>query len=151
MAFDGINFNYSGTVNVNGNSLPSKNYSFVDQFEEIRTTIFYRLKSVDNDGKYAYSKVVALSLNKTNNNPKLEIYPNPFVNSFYLNYESLIKSDAVVKITDLKGQKLYNKNFKLNIGINRLTIAELNSLPKGMYIIEMSIGNQIMNSRVIKF
>jgi len=66
-----------GFVNGNGNSNSPKSYSFVD--EKIYAGEYsYRLKQIDNDGQFEYSKTVDVSLIKPDAFLLEQNYPNPF-------------------------------------------------------------------------
>ena len=54
-----------GFVEGNGNSNSPKEYSFTD-FPNGETKFQYRLKQIDNDGKYEYSSVVSIEIKVPN-------------------------------------------------------------------------------------
>lgn len=61
-----------------GSSINVQNYNFVD--ERPRSAIaYYRLKQTDFDGKFAYSKVIAVNVDGFQN-PEVNVYPNPTSN-----------------------------------------------------------------------
>jgi len=66
-----------GFVEGYGNSNSPKDYSFVD---ENTTTgkISYRLKQIDTDGKFEYSKIIEVDLGSPMNYELTQNYPNPF-------------------------------------------------------------------------
>ncbi len=68
---DGVNYSYLGTV-------PSSNtdnatYNFIDQ-QVVTGSNYYRLKTVEQDGKIAYSDVIIVNLKS---GIKVNVYPNP--------------------------------------------------------------------------
>lgn len=66
-----------GFVEGYGNSNSPKNYSFID--EGITSGKYsYRLKQIDNDGKYEYSKPIEVDLGTVNTYELSQNYPNPF-------------------------------------------------------------------------
>ena len=66
-----------GFVNGHGNSNSPKDYSFVD--DKVSTgKYYYRLKQIDNDGQFEYSKNVEVSFMKPNEFKLEQNYPNPF-------------------------------------------------------------------------
>ena len=66
-----------GFVRGNGNSNSPKEYSYVDK-DPIGVRKFqYRLKQIDDDGKYEYSKIVEVEV-ITNEYVLYQNYPNPF-------------------------------------------------------------------------
>ena len=66
-----------GFVNGNGNSNSPKSYSFIDNdFSD--ECYLYRLKQIDNDGQFEYSKTVEVSFIKPDALALEQNYPNPF-------------------------------------------------------------------------
>ena len=72
------NWESIGFVNGSGNSNSPKTYSFTDRNLKLGS-YSYRLKQIDNDGKFSYSKELNVSVN---NLPKvyalMQNFPNPF-------------------------------------------------------------------------
>ncbi|MBK7379858.1 MAG: T9SS type A sorting domain-containing protein [Ignavibacteriales bacterium] len=66
-----------GFVNGNGNSNSPKSYSFIDNNVSAGSYL-YRLKQIDNDGQFEYSKTVEVSFIKPDAFALEQNYPNPF-------------------------------------------------------------------------
>lgn len=75
-AFDGLTFNEIGTIPGAGNSNYPINYHFVDS-NPINGINYYRLRSIDYDGNFETSKMVALDFTETESLNSIFIYPNP--------------------------------------------------------------------------
>jgi len=84
--------------------LNSSRYTFYDKEIESET-YFYRLKQKDADGQnYQYSKVIQV---KTGTDfKKVNCYPNPMKNQFFLSSEYPI-ADLSLKIFDLNGKEVF--------------------------------------------
>jgi hypothetical protein len=146
-----LNFEYIGKVFPNSSADAIKSYSMLDNLSSFNyPVVYYRLKTIDNDGKYAYSKVIALQLNKNITNPKFVVYPNPFSSRFNLSVESKLKSDCILNIISTNGQKFLTKNINLNAGLNSIPVEGLSILPKGIYIVELVQNGQRLSIKVIK-
>ena len=80
-SFDGINFNDAGIVVANGNTTDEMYYNFTDNVNEDRTTvIYYRLRSVDMDGKIEYSSTRMIRIsNESTDKIRILTYPNPVI------------------------------------------------------------------------
>ncbi len=66
-----------GFVNGNGNSNSPKSYSFVDK-DMTAGKYSYRLKQIDNDGQFEYSKVIEVDFGAPKKFELSQNYPNPF-------------------------------------------------------------------------
>lgn len=71
---DRNNFEPIGKLAAAGNADLTQTYSFTDNAPKINAINFYRLKEVDRDGHFVYSKIIAGSFNE---NVLVKIYPNP--------------------------------------------------------------------------
>lgn len=102
----GIDFTTVGVSSARGKSI----YSYTN-YNAPSGTIFYRIKSVDLDGRYKYSGIIKLSGNNSFSN-KLRIYPTPATNEITIQHGrinpgskmSVVSADGkVMKIVYLKG------------------------------------------------
>ena len=123
---DGINFSSIGNVNAAGNSSILKNYEFNDP-QSNKGLNYYRLKMVDVDGKYIYSKVLVI---KIDGKSILQIFPNPAKNILYIQ-ASGENEKATVQIIDVTGRKVKEEKFTLN-GTTSFSI-DISGLPQGIY------------------
>jgi len=96
---DNMYWEMIGCIKGNGNSNSPKDYSFVDT-APLRGRLLYRLKQIDLDGKFEYSKVVEVNTDLPANFELKKNYPNPFNPSTTISYS--IPKDAFVSL------KIYN-------------------------------------------
>ena len=81
-----INWENIGFVEGHGNSNSPKSYYFVDKGVS-NGKYAYRLKQIDSDGKFEYSKEIAVTIEDTTTSFGLsQNYPSPFNPSARLNY-----------------------------------------------------------------
>ncbi|MCS6968842.1 MAG: LamG-like jellyroll fold domain-containing protein [Cytophagales bacterium] len=140
-----INFNhfvleksYNGEEFFTIAQLPSKGvsggvYSHVDG--EPRRINYYRLKMIDIDGSYQYSKMIAVSLDDWQ--PALRVYPNPAQASggFFIN-ESAEKINRVA-VYNLLGQVIYEGKPKLHPTLSDAYVEA--SLSAGTYAVALQL------------
>ena len=74
-----------GEVNSNGNSATEQHYSFIDMENNKSGVRYYRLKIIDNDGRFNYSAVRPVVFN---DEVKWQVYPNPSSGVFNLVYQA---------------------------------------------------------------
>jgi ELWxxDGT repeat protein len=126
-AKDGIDFSNIGTLNAAKNSSTTKDYSFTDT-KPMPGTNFYRLKMVDADGKFSYSKIVVIKLNDKNS--VLQIFPNPAKNTLNIQVNG-DNETATLEITDMSGRKV--KEEKIQVNGNTSVSFDITNLQKGTY------------------
>lgn len=90
-------WNALGNVNAAKESAQRREYSFPDAAERFGTQ-YYRLKMVDTDGSFAYSKIQSIKLGSSG---LVSAYPNPVVDKLQIGSKEALAS---VKVTDLTGR-----------------------------------------------
>jgi choice-of-anchor B domain-containing protein len=102
-------------------------YTFFDVHPTAGTQ-YYRLKMVDNDGSFTYSKVLAVAFGGAKTT--VFLYPNPSKNRVYLS-ENTFDDDQIVEIVDVAGKVLARST----IGQGRAGF-DIQSLPNGAYFLK---------------
>ncbi len=105
-------------------------FSFVDA-SPLAGINYYRLKSVDVDGKVTYSTVVAL-LNKEKGFEIVNLVPNPVSTDAVLSVTSANKSIIEIVVSDISGKQLNKQRVNLISGNNLLPL-NVRNLPAGTY------------------
>ena len=131
---DRTNWDKIGFVNGHGNSNSTKEYSFEDS--KLKDQSYsYRLKQVDNDGTFAYSKVVSVAINQAPASFELyQNYPNPFNPSTIIKYAVNKESFVTIKVYNVIGgdvATLVNEN--LPAGLYEASF-DGSGLSSGVYI-----------------
>ncbi len=126
-SLDGIRYNTLGKVGAR-NIMVSQTYAFTD-VNPLQGVSYYRLKMVDNDGKFTYSEVVHINI-KTHK--ILTVYPNP-VNDYFTLSHSKAATSATIRVLSADG-KVW---MKIRAGLNSFqTIVPVSVLARGMYLVE---------------
>ncbi len=113
-----------------------RNYSYTHNIVSLKeTVVYYRLKQVDVNGEFDYSKIISVSIK----NPiELSIYPNPIINStlhFSLN-------EAKSNVLSYRIISVLGKTVQVgSIGVDQHYI-QLNNLSKGTYRLVFDNGQQ---------
>lgn len=143
---NGSTFEPLGTVNAAGSSQQEIKYSFIDQ-NPGEGTKYYRLKTVNMDESFAYSKIVALTRDIVS--PTVNIYPNPTRNAFTVEFSTATEQDVNYEVLDIMGRQVFTGNTRTLNGLNKLEI-QLGEAPSAAYIFSMTVDGYSINKRVIK-
>jgi hypothetical protein len=137
---DGIHFDSIGFVNGNGNSSSIHNYIFTDKILQ-PGIVYYQLVQTDVDGSKTKSNII--SLNSEDNS--ILLYPNPYTNFTTLRVNGSY-GKVSVKILSVTGIMVFSAdNYFTNEDINLGA-----DLADGVYILQMSDGQQVKNFRLVK-
>lgn len=129
-SFDGSSFKSIGQVK----SGSASQYAFTDN-TPLGKVNYYRLKQVDLDGNFAYSRVILIR--NDGDNIVMKLAPNPI--AAYLNISVKLDRDEALKVHlyDQSGRQVKRYNFQGNKGLNAFNLNDLNSLPAGNYTVEV--------------
>lgn len=136
-SIDNNNFAAIGTVDANGNSTTTIQYSYVDNdaANQPANVIYYRLKIVDIDGSYTYSNTITISLADIAG--RVSVYPNPAVHEVKLSVSAASDGKAQWKIVDNSGRVVMQSSMNLKKGNNN-TMININKLAGGIYYLTVS-------------
>ncbi len=146
---DGINFSEAAMVFAYGNTTETKTYSVANDISDVKTGIvYYRLRSVDIDGKSQYSQIRIIRPGRQSELLKLVMYPNPASDELRVTVPSGWQNKPVMlEVFSLNGQKM--KSFQNKASSQTETIA-VNDLANGFYIIKASCGVEAVQQKFIK-
>jgi len=99
-SIDGIHFNRLGKIAGNGTISTDRQYQFVHTVPT-KAVNYYRLKQVDNDGNFVYSKTVSLDWSQ-HAAIVVSIFPNPVKNILHVQHSVKNLQQAVIRTTDGK-------------------------------------------------
>ncbi|MBK8312348.1 MAG: T9SS type A sorting domain-containing protein [Chitinophagaceae bacterium] len=149
---DGTNWETISQVPTQGNGSNLQYYQGKDM-TPLSGVNFYRLKQVDIDGKFVYSKTVMVDM-RHNNEQTLMLMPNPVIGDGLTLILSDIEATNNCKIVmyDMTGKITKTYNWPLVKGTNNITINGMQTLAKGVYqiIVEDQYGRKIGKARFIK-
>lgn len=140
-SIDGINFSILQTQDAAGYSNSPISYQDYD-FNPTQGISYYRLKTVDNDGKFVYSNVVAVYYQ---NQAQLSIYPNPFNNLLNIQLPHP-QENLEITVTDLTGKLIFKQHYTQ---ISKIEFNTNNWTP-GLYILRLKNENLDLTEKIIK-
>lgn len=138
---NGSNWVTIDNVAAAGNSAVERNYQYVDLYGG---SAFYRIRQVDNDGRFIYTAVKHTDC-KTNQ-VDITLYPVPARDKLNV----IIKSDIAVKtelqILDMSGRIVSRTVAQVSKGNNNI-ILNVNDLPGGQYMLVSSDASIVINQK----
>ncbi len=149
-SIDGVNFETIANKTAAGNSSMDIDYQYNDPIANASGIIYYRIKTLDVDGKYYYSNIVALRLNDAVVKD-FSVYPNPFRNNFKMEISSDKVKDVNIRISNAVGQKSLERTVSLTKGVNTIVLSsEIANLPAGMYLIDIISDQEKQTRKIFK-
>lgn len=144
------NFEKIGYFDGGGTVSTDKNYAFFDPNPNENIS-YYRLKQLDYDGTFEYSRIIAV--NGFKELLSLITIPNPGTqnNTFFQITGNDTSGEINLTILDIKGQIIY-KNQRLKIkNDNQISLTRFPKLTSGLYVAKIiSAGQQSTASFVIR-
>lgn len=132
---EGVHFKTFTTVPAGNN-----NYSVSDpDVFGTRATVFYRLKSVDKDGKFAYSNSIKLSSQPLE---ILTIFPNPVQGLVSI---SGLKQNGVLQLYNAEGRLLQQQTVRAQ----SVTI-DMSAYAKGLYLLQYLHNGTTVSEKMLK-
>jgi len=147
---DGVHFEYRGKVSGNGTTSLTKQYDYNDEIKGLFNVIYYRLKIIDKDGKYSFSKIIALKINGNNADEHLNVYPNPFYSDIKIELMGTRKETDLIRFITFEGKEVLRRNVEVEKGTNIIVLKDLNYLPRGNYILEMTTSTNKIIRKITK-
>ncbi len=148
------NFIKIGIVNGRTNANTVSKYSYLDNLTnldkttELNDNIYYRLKQVDLDGQYNYSKTISV---KAPFLASFGINPNPFKECIFINVNSnTLNQTFSVQLYDISGRLISTNTFINTSKQFNYEIADLNALNSGIYFIKISYNEKVFTLKAIK-
>ena len=123
-SFDGKNWKNIGFVQGNRTTTDLFNYSFNDKKPLVGVN-YYRLKQLDFDGKFEYSKTIAIELSMKKD--ELRIFPNPIRDEL-----NIANGEGQAMIYNMLGQQL--RAFSIT---NAQFLINLSDLAEGQYMLHI--------------
>ncbi|MFN9115435.1 MAG: T9SS type A sorting domain-containing protein, partial [Bacteroidota bacterium] len=145
---NGLSFNKAGVVNALANTLPSYKYGWIDASPG-NGNVFYRIKAVDNDGKYQYSSVVKVA--PENPSGGIKVYPNPVQANGRINLEAGVLSEGIyrIELMDMSGVRVYTRTLEHAGGSLTQNMELSKSMKPGTYILKFSGENVTYTSTIL--
>ncbi len=157
---DGKQFEDIGEVDGNGTTSAITHYQYLDNTTQItnqpinQLTFFYRLKQVDFDGKFEYSKTVVVNGEQSKEQSQqltLSVSPNPFTDQVLLKATGVTNQQATLRIIDAFGKMVLEQQTELKEGETFIDLSQFaNTNQSGAYVVQIITADRILNHHIIK-
>jgi hypothetical protein len=112
-------------------------------------TLYYRLKMVDKNGKTAYSNIVVLK-NGDGSGKGIVLTPNPSNGERLSVQVSAVNNGNVrIRIFESTGKLALQQAERVSAGINNISIQNAAQLQPGVYMVQVTEGNNVYSSRLV--
>jgi hypothetical protein len=111
--------------------------------------ILYRLKMVDKDGRYAYSRI-AVVRREGETKLSFKVFPNPSQGDLFLHFSLPTFSVVDLQIVNSVGSVLFTKQIALPAGESILSNSILTAHAPGLYMIRTVIDGRVTSAKIIR-
>jgi PKD repeat protein len=124
-------------------------YQFTDASLNAQTVnrFYYRLKMVDKNGAFTYSKSVAITRPNESGRVQVLVYPNPVLRNTTLQIKKATNELSVIEIFNSMGQKVYAK--RLTAALFNTTVDIPGNWGAGIYIIRITDNKESWSGSVL--
>lgn len=139
---DGNLFKKIGSVQSKGSNTRQQYYLFTDNAAG-NTILYYRLKLVDNNGHFEYSKTIRVNAAAANG---FTVYPNPVTTTLTVELVKPLQQNNAIELTDINGKKL-PVTFT---GTGSYRTCNMQHLPSGLYLLKIITDNGVQLKAITK-
>jgi predicted outer membrane repeat protein len=142
-------FEKLGFVAGSGNSNSVKEYSFTDD-TPLSGKIEYRLKQIDSDGRFEYSKIIEIEINAPKEFELMQNYPNPFNPVTTIKFGLPEKCDVKFLVYNLLGEKVVELSYEgMEAGYHKIEF-DASRLSSGVYLYSVvSLNHKALKKMVV--
>ena len=134
---DGKNYQTLAFVEGKGNTTENQQYAYDDKDLIGNQLYYYRIKQIDYDGRFEYSKVITAQIERGNVQTSA-FYPNPSQGGqTRLDYTTTKTGELQIEVFDLSGKQLIQVVRNVTTGKNTLDF-DFSALGKGLFFIKMN-------------
>jgi uncharacterized repeat protein (TIGR01451 family) len=149
-SIDPVHFTTIGSVKAKGNYAGGTDYNFKDDLANLaKDKFYYRLRIMDIDEKYTYSRIVMINRNGQSKNEVI-LNPNPIRGGKAIAWIQFGKdATADIRIIDMQGRSVYTSQQRISKGYNVVPI-NFSTLKNGTYFLRVKAeGKQMVTPFVI--
>lgn len=143
---DRVNYSKIGSQTAS-NASGVHSYSFTDLINSQPGIYYYRLKIVETDGSFSYSRTVMLHVGGTKN---FQVLNNPFTGEIRISMNVTASTPVVLNLYDMTGKMVKRKSLHIAAGPNSFSLDGLDFLTKAVYMLEVVAGQEKFVRKMVK-
>jgi Secretion system C-terminal sorting domain len=145
---DGVNFREAGIIFSKTGMEDDLPYRFKEQIRESAgSSLYYRIRSEDNRGKYEYSETRVLKIGAFNTTG-ISTFPNPVVSQLTISLPTEWNNKQInYEIVDLNGKQVARFNGSVTSQTQELNLGHLKS---GYYSLRVSCNGEQISKKIFK-
>jgi zinc-dependent metalloproteinase lipoprotein len=121
----------------------TNNYQTIDASIKPNNKYYYRLKQVDNDGKFSYSNTITVMY--LADGSFVNVYPNPVKSMLTIQLNDVSNGETKISIATTEGKVIYQS--KVNTGTSQINTSNWS---KGVYVLKVIKNEKQTVTKVIK-
>ncbi|NNE25716.1 MAG: T9SS type A sorting domain-containing protein, partial [Saprospiraceae bacterium] len=146
-------FKSIGRVEAQNDYTRSLTYSFEDENIFSSEVHYYRIKQVDLDGRFSYSKIIAISFEGSfDEENKIALYPNPVYDQLTVEFSLFNEIEASeIDVYDELGRLVKQgllRTAAMDKGVHKFRL-DVNDMQHGIYTLKIKLDNSIYVRKVI--
>ena len=141
---DARSFEAVGTIHPSQQASALKSYQFIDSYTLGMN--YYRLKLVDHDGSYEYSKIISV-LNSVDYSIVGSFYPNPSSAQVFVDVYAEASETWHIRVFDTSGKMIRTESRILQKGMNKVPLF---SLIKGVNIVQFESNKTSISRKLVR-
>lgn len=143
---NGKDFVKVGQVKGNGNSTALVAYAYTDR-TAASGTVYYRLRQVDFNNAFEYSKVISVNHTATGKAGAMSVFPNPVTDgSLSIRLPEVANGNAIIRLVDMNGKVVHSREVS-NAGAEMGM--ELKNVRAGMYLLSVTVNGRSTTQRIM--
>jgi len=142
-SMDGVNWTSLGFHEGAEFSNSINEYEWIDRFPKVGVN-FYKLKQIDFDGRFIFSKIETLNYGTLNEN--FIIYPNPVKDELFVEKTGKSELPTVVDIYTQSGQLMSSYTLE---GLTKRQFIDMSNFESGVYYARIKTIESIFNHRFV--
>ena len=151
-SFNNANWLNIGLVEGNGTTTNPNTYTFIDDLflnHNPNHNLFYRLKQIDYDGSFKYSRVIEIEVLNPTDYILYQNFPNPFNPTTTIKFDLPKDGLVTLEVYDILGRKITTLINEQRIAGRYEQTFDASSLVSGVYVYKINAGDFISSKKMI--